>query len=133
MIDSSKIWVVDDDKEDQLMLAEYFSDIGIAERVEYFDNGRQAITRLESADQKAWPKLIVLDLNMPILNGTQTLLEIKRDLRLKEIPVIIFSTSENDNEKRKCLSFGALDYLVKPMGFEEGQHIARRFATYLNN
>ena len=115
------------------MLAEYFSEIGVAERVRYFDNGLKAIAQLEDLDSETLPKLIVLDLNMPILNGTQALLEIKRDARLKEIPVIIFSTSANHDEKRKCLSFGAQDYVVKPMGFEEGQKIAMKFAAFLDN
>jgi len=68
---------------------------------------------------------------MPILNGTQALRVLKRDSRFKQIPVIILSTSENDDEKRKCLSYGAVDYLVKPMTFDEGRDIVERFASYL--
>jgi len=126
------IFVVDDDKEDQLIMSEYFNDIGISDRVTFFDNGEVTINFLESnKDDSALPGLIVLDLNMPVLNGTQTLLYLKRDNRYKHIPVIIFSTSENENERRKCLSFGAVDYLVKPMNYEEGEAIVKRFASYL--
>jgi CheY-like chemotaxis protein len=128
-----EIFVVDDDKEDQLIMEEYFRDIGIADRVKFFDNGEVTINFLESSkDDSRLPGLIVLDLNMPVLNGTQTLLYLKRDARYKHIPVIIFSTSENENEKRKCLSFGAIDYLVKPMNYEEGEAIVKRFASYLD-
>ena len=127
-----EIFVVDDDKEDQLIMAEYFNDVGISDRVKFFDNGEVTINFLETSnDDASLPGLIVLDLNMPVLNGTQTLLYLKRDARYKHIPVIIFSTSENENEKRKCLSFGAVDYLVKPMNYEEGEAIVKRFASYL--
>ncbi len=129
----SSIFVVDDDKEDQLILGEYFREIGIADRVRFFDNGEITINFLENnGDTSSLPGLIVLDLNMPVLNGTQTLLYLKRDARYKHIPVIIFSTSENEDERRKCLSFGAVDYLVKPMSYEEGEAIVKRFASYLD-
>jgi CheY-like chemotaxis protein len=129
----SAIFVVDDDKEDQLIMADYFNEVGIGERVKYFENGEITINVLEeSGEDSSLPCLIVLDLNMPVLNGTQTLLYLKRDTRYKHIPVIIFSTSENEEERRKCLSFGAVDYLVKPMSYEEGEAIVKRFASYLD-
>lgn len=129
---SPLILVVDDDKEDQLILAEYFNDLGIGAKVKFLDNGEITINFLEDhKDDTTLPQLIVLDLNMPVLNGTQTLIYLKRDARYKHIPVIIFSTSENEDEKRKCLSFGAVDYLVKPMSYEEGEAIVKRFASYL--
>jgi len=127
------IFVVDDDKEDQLILTEYFKDVGIGDRVMFFDNGEVTINFLEeNKADLSLPALIVLDLNMPVLNGTQTLLYLKRDARYRHIPVIIFSTSENEDERRKCLAFGAVDYLVKPMSYDEGEAIVRRFASYLD-
>lgn len=133
MSQSSVILVVDDDKEDQLILQEYFMEAGIPGSVIYLDNGEVTITFLESIEKEdQLPRLIVLDLNMPVLNGTQTLLYIKRDPRLKKIPVIIFSTSENEDDRRKCLSYGAVDYLTKPMSYEEGQAIVKRFASFLD-
>jgi len=133
MTRAATIFVVDDDKEDQLILEQYFSDIGISSEVMYFENGESTINFLEAIlSGEELPKLIVLDLNMPVLNGTQTLLFLKRTVRYKHIPVIIFSTSENDDEKRKCLSYGAVDYLVKPMTWDEGQSIAKRLASYIS-
>lgn len=132
MAELSTIFVVDDDREDRQILHEYFEDIGVGDRVVYYENGEQAIAFLEAMeDMTKLPRLIVLDLNMPILNGTQALRLLKRDARFKHIPVIILSTSENDEEKRKCLSYGAIDYLVKPMSFDEGRVIVERFASYL--
>jgi CheY-like chemotaxis protein len=126
-----KILVVDDDKEDHMILHEYFSDVGIEKNVLFVDNGLRAIEYLESAEDRSLPRLIVLDLNMPLLNGSQTLLQLKQDVRLKNIPVIIYSTSESENEKRKCLSFGAIDYMVKPVTMEEGQKMVEKFKTFI--
>jgi CheY-like chemotaxis protein len=132
MISHQHILVVDDDQEDHLILLEYFKDCGKDKQVKFFRNGLEAINYLIDIPVDALlPKLIVLDLNMPILNGTQTLLEIKRNKRLKDIPVIIFSTSENENERRKCLSFGAEDYLVKPSTYSEGLKMIKKFTNYI--
>jgi len=127
-----QILVVDDDSEDQMILAEYFAEFGYERCIKFTSNGREAIDYLEKLDIVALPNLIVLDLNMPILNGTQTLLQIKSNKDLKNIPVIIFSTSANENEKRKCLSFGALDYLVKPSNYADGKALVQKFLSYIN-
>jgi CheY-like chemotaxis protein len=128
-----QILFVDDDPEDHLIMLEYFRDFGKADQIIFHKNGQEAIQYLEQlSDDDLLPNLIVLDLNMPILNGTQTLIQIKRNKRLKHIPVIIFSTSENENEKRKCLSIGALDYLVKPSSFAEGLKVIERFTSFIS-
>lgn len=127
-----KILVVDDDKEDHMILQEYFSDSNIDKEVVFVDNGVRALEYLEGiTEDNSLPKLIVLDLNMPLLNGTQTLLQLKQNIRFKNIPVIIYSTSESENEKRKCMSFGAIDYLVKPVTMEEGQRMVDKFKSFI--
>ncbi len=126
-----QIVVVDDDYEDHLILRDYFADAGKDQCVRFIDNGKKALDFLNQLPENELPNLIVLDLNMPILNGTQTLLKLKETPRLKNIPVIVFSTSENENEKRKCLSFGAVDYMVKPVGFDDGRMMVDKFMKYL--
>ena len=123
---------VDDDEEDHLILFEYFRDVGKEKQVKFIKNGQEALRYLNDIpDDAQLPRLIVLDLNMPILNGTQTLLQIKKNARLKNIPVVIFSTSENENEKRKCLSMGANEYLVKPTNYMDGVKLVEKFSSYL--
>ena len=127
------ILVVDDDKEDHLILQDYFSEIGLNDYLTYKENGKEALDFLESLPEQNLPDLIVLDLNMPILNGVQTLLQLKRSPRYKNIPVIIYSTSENENEKRKCLSYGALNYVVKPSTYDGGLAIVKYFGSFLGS
>ena len=127
-----KILVVDDDKEDHMILQEYFSESGIEKNVAFVENGLRALDYLQGIENdSSLPKLIVLDLNMPLLNGSQTLLQLKQNNRFKAIPVIIYSTSESENEKRKCLGFGAIDYLVKPVTMDEGQRMVDKFKTFI--
>lgn len=127
-----KILVGEDDFEDQLILEDYFRDNGLYDGVSFATNGKKVIEFLEKINPETdLPRLVILDLNMPILNGTQALYQIKQHPRFSSIPVIIYSTSNNEHEKRKCLSFGAEDYLVKPMTFDEGHEIVRRFIEYL--
>lgn len=127
-----RILVVDDDVEDHFILQDYFSEAQLEHSVGFRENGLQAIHYLESvSDDFQLPDLIILDLNMPIMNGTQTLINLKGIPRLRQIPIIIFSTSENETEKRKCLSLGAVDYMVKPHSLDECRAVIRRFSSFI--
>jgi CheY-like chemotaxis protein len=81
-------------------------------------------------EQNELPCLIVLDLNMPKMNGTETLSHIKKDERFKDIPVIIYSTSINPFEKEKCMRLGAHSYITKPITFEDGVSTAKTFHAF---
>jgi CheY-like chemotaxis protein len=121
------IMLVDDDPDDR----EEFSDVYLAqfpgEQLYFAENGEKAIEFLEDLfTRKAQLCLIVLDLNMPIMNGTQTLRKIKGDERFKEIPVVIYSTSINAVEREECFRLGAMDYLVKPSSFSDSVEIAKK-------
>lgn len=132
MMAERQILFVDDDEEDHLIMKQYFADLGKARNVIFIRNGSEALKHLaQISDDMLLPCLIVLDLNMPILNGTQTLLEMKRNKRLSQIPVMILSTSENENEKRKCLSLGAKEYLVKPSTYADGLKLVEKLSTYI--
>lgn len=127
-----KILIGEDDSEDQFILEEYFQEQGYKGIVAFERNGRKLLEFLSGIkDQDRLPELIVLDLNMPILNGTQTLFELKQDSRFSDIPVIVYSTSNNEHEKRKCMNFGAVDYLVKPITVEEGDKMVKKFLMFL--
>src|SRR5689334_9882179 len=113
-----RILVADDDIEDQEMLMEYFLGGGLSrEDVAFVTNGRAAIEFLQNHDPL--PGLVVLDLKMPVLDGQSTLVQIKDDFRLKKIPVVIYSTSSNDQDRRKCMVNGALEYFIKPSSYQE--------------
>src|SRR5688572_26558933 len=83
----------EDDIDDQEILEEIFSTVDTSLNLQFFNNGRKVISHLETADDNL-PCLIILDFNMPELNGAEILKILSKDHRLKEIPKIIWSTSD---------------------------------------
>ncbi|RYY90885.1 MAG: response regulator [Chitinophagaceae bacterium] len=125
---SFTILMADDDQDDQMILRDSIVDISTTAELQFAMNGEEAMTLLEQGYvQQRLPMLIVLDLNMPLMNGPQTLAAIKNDARFDSIPVIIYSTSINRLEKEKCLRLGAQAYWVKPISYQESRTIAQKF------
>jgi CheY-like chemotaxis protein len=134
MQQAHKILLVDDDPEDQSIIQDAFVDLGEANLVHYEENGELALQFLEKcylAD--ILPVLVILDLNMPKLNGTQTLQAIKKDDRFSKISVIVYSTTLNPLEKEKCLQLGAKDFVIKPLVYTESLSIAKYFKEMCEN
>jgi CheY-like chemotaxis protein len=128
MVSVKKILLADDDLEDQNIIEDGFQDAGAGGMVHYANNGEDALAYLEVAyGAGALPCLIILDLNMPRLNGTQTLKAIKKDLRFRDIPVYIYSTSLNPIEKDECLLMGAEGYIIKAVNYSECLKTAKFF------
>jgi CheY-like chemotaxis protein len=114
------ILIADDDQEDRYLLHTAFEEIGRSNDIFLVENGLQVFTYLDSSmEQTNMPSLIVLDLNMPILNGMETLLRLKAHDLYKDIPVIMFTTSVHEVEKEKCLAIGAADFIKKPARFQQ--------------
>lgn len=118
MNENKRILLVDDDEEDRMLIQEAFKEIGAPDAVHFETNGEDALAYLDRHSH-ALPHLIVLDLNMPRMNGTQTLRYLKSDERYKHITVIIYSTSMNPLEREACLDLGAHSYVVKPTLYQE--------------
>ena len=124
------ILMVDDDEEDCMLLSDAFEELGYGSCMHYEENGEEAIRYLEQClAGNTLPGMIVLDLNMPKLNGKQTLQHIKNVDALKAIPVIIYSTSLNPKEKEDCLAMGAHSYVIKPSSYKESVETASSFYT----
>jgi len=127
----SKILVADDDADDRAILQDAMAELNAGQVLCFAQNGEDVLRLLSkefNADYK--PALIILDLNMPKLNGTETLRRIKSDDRYKNVPVIIYSTSLNPMEKDKCMMLGAHSYITKPVSFKESMDTARSFLAF---
>ena len=124
-----KILMVDDDEEDRMLMQDTLIEIGAPEIAHYEDSGENALSYLENLAPNELPSLVVLDLNMPRLNGTQVLKMIKENDRLKDITVIIYSTSVNHIEKEETLKLGAHSYIVKPSSYQDCIEKAKYFQS----
>ena len=128
---TSKILYVDDDSDDCYFLGLSLSEAGTKADLICAGNGEEAIKYLNSVVSADLPSLIILDLNMPKLDGRQTLNYIKQQPHLAKIPVVILSTSENKTDKEACALLGATSYFKKPYHFEEYKDIINNFIPFL--
>lgn len=128
---SYKIMMIDDDAEDQWIVREALDQLNTGDVAKYVSNGQEALSILDHEFESGHtPNLIVLDLNMPLMNGTATLGRLKADSRFSDIPVIIYSTSINPFERDKCMALGAHSYITKPISIEESVQTAETFLAF---
>ena len=126
-----KILLVDDDREDRAIIDDALKLLGEGNIIWHAENGEQGLSLLETNyNLSSIPCLIVLDLNMPRMSGTQTLRIIKSDDRFRGIPVIIYSTSVNPLEREATLLLGAHSYITKPVSFNESMQTAKIFLEF---
>ena len=111
---SKSILFGEDDIDDEELLKELFSSVDNSFSLTFINNGKQVIDYLNELTDDRLPCLIILDYNMPQLNGADILKELKIHLRYKEIPKIIWSTSQTETYRSKCMELGANDYIIKP-------------------
>lgn len=123
------ILMVDDDEEDRLLLKDTFEELGYGDCVQYEENGEKALAYLQQCikEKKRLPCLMILDLNMPKLNGRQVLIKVKSEPLFQHIAVVIYSTSLNPVERDECLALGAHSYVVKPISYKESVAIVNQF------
>lgn len=115
--------VVEDSNEDFAALQRFLQRSPLEISVQRCVNGDQALAFLyrtgSYVDPQSAPRpgLIVLDLNLPGTDGREVLRQIKQDERLKTIPIVIFTTSNNPKDIEDCYQYGVNSYIVKPIDF----------------
>ncbi|HVG42010.1 MAG TPA: response regulator [Chitinophagaceae bacterium] len=107
------ILLVDDDQDDRLFMELSFKEIGWSKGVTYLTSGEAAIQYLNSVTPSKYPSLIVLDYNMPKMNGGTTLTYLKTHDQFKDIPVIIYSTGMTPTLRHQLITSGAASCFMK--------------------
>jgi CheY-like chemotaxis protein len=113
-----KILLIDDDMDDTLLFRKVVSDINHAIYFLSAQDGKEALEYLQSG-QPHLPDLIFLDLNMPRMNGKECLQLLKKDPLLKDIPVIIYTTSSLLKDKQETIAAGAICFITKPSSISD--------------
>lgn len=118
--------MADDDQDDTELFEEALRNIDT--HIEFYraTNGKELINQLFSIP--IHPEIIFLDINMPELDGWESLKTIKKDDRLKTIPVVMFSTSPAKFDGKKAIKAGALCYLEKPHSFVKLQDFLKKIS-----
>ncbi len=128
---SSKLILIgEDDIDDKEILEEIFLSIDPTIRLHFINNGQKLLLFLENADQEQLPCLIILDYNMPGLNGAEILKCLQPMKQLKNIPRLIWSTANVGNFKSTCMALGAADYFVKPSSLKDLEALINRMLSY---
>lgn len=120
----------EDDIDDEELLREVFTRIDPSFSLEFVNNGKNVITRLQEMEKYGMPCLIVLDYNMPTLNGAEILQELQQLKRFDPVPKIIWSTSDSATYKTICLQLGACDYVIKPSNMQGLTEVARYMLSF---
>ncbi|GAC1486653.1 MAG: response regulator [Flavisolibacter sp.] len=121
-----KLLIIDDDPDDIEFFLEAVQYLQKEIECEKVFNGEEALKKLRASNQL--PDYIFLDLNLPRINGKELLFELKHEKKLKNMPVIIFSTSGIEADIIETIKMGAKSFIIKPIRVEE---LARKIAEEL--
>ncbi len=121
----NKILLIEDSMSDAEMTIYALNQNNLANKVLHLRDGAAALDYLFAEGSYAGrniedvPKVILLDLKMPKVNGLEVLQRIREDERLKRIPVVMLTSSKEDPDIKRCYDLGVNSYVVKPLEFEE--------------
>ena len=113
---SPHVWIVDDDEDDQYLFAVAFQHFIPPIIVKQLGDGEDLLPALAHAE--CLPDLVILDLNMPRLNGFETLKLLRAGSAYQHLPVVVLSTSAQPQEKERALQLGANGFLTKPASLD---------------
>jgi len=127
------ILVAEDDADDRFLIQTAFEEKGYTDKLDLVENGVELISYLADNAKNNIPRIILLDLNMPKKDGRQVLRELKQHELFKRIPIVVFTTTKNENEISRCYDLGANTYIVKPTTFDELLFLVEQIHSYWQN
>ncbi|MCM4168189.1 Regulator of RpoS [Arenibacter antarcticus] len=125
------IMLADDDEDDCMFFQDALDELSLAVSLKTVNNGEALMNYLES-NLTNLPQLIFLDLNMPCKSGFECLIELKQNDMLKQLPVIIYSTSSNPEVMDELYNQGALYYIRKPAAFSKLKDVIKKAVSLIN-
>jgi len=123
------ILLVEDDQVDVKTVKRALKEIKVTNPVVNPENGEEALKYLRDPESEM-PCIILLDLNMPIMNGIEFLQVVKHDDLLKRIPVVVLTTSEEQQDKIHSFDLGVAGYMAKPVDYRKFVEVMRAIDAY---
>jgi CheY-like chemotaxis protein len=111
------ILLVEDDQVDVMNVQRAFNKSHIANPLRVAGNGVDALEQLRSGDVPLHRLLVLLDLNMPRMNGIEFLRELRSDVELRHLPVVVLTTSDDERDRIEAYHLNVAGYIVKPVTF----------------
>lgn len=112
-----------------MRVARALKEIHVANQIVHRENGEDALNYLRDESNNQ-PCLILMDLNMPVMNGIEFLQVVKKDERLRRIPVVVLTSSDDQQDKLNSFNLGAVGYVVKPISYRQFVEAMRSIDAY---
>ena len=129
MRNSKPILLVEDDQVDVMTVKRALKEIRVINRLDIVNDGEEALTFLKNTENEK-PGIILLDLNMPKMNGIEFLKIAKKDKGLKKIPVVVLTTSKGDQDKVDSFNLGVAGYMIKPVDYRKFVEVVKTINLY---
>ena len=132
---SVEILLIEDNPSDIKLALHAFKIHHLSSQVYVVRDGAEALEFLFCTDRYAErrieenPKLILLDLNLPLIDGIEVLRQLKSDLRTRHIPIVVMSTSNKESDLVQSYKLGANSYIVKPLDFAQFSEVVRQLGA----
>lgn len=125
--------LVEDDDDHAEVVRRTLSRERLNNEIDHVRNGAEALALLRKEGRYAnhpLPDIILLDLKMPVMDGHEVLAVLKKDARLRRIPVVIMTTSDAESDRERAYDLNANSYVVKPVDFERFRQLVRDLSLY---
>ncbi len=128
MNEQKTILIVEDDEVDVMTIKRAMKEIHVTNPVEVRWNGEEALDYLQG--ERELPGIVLLDLNMPRMNGMEFLQHVRSDERLKRIPVVVLTTSREEQDRFSSFNLGVAGYMIKPVDYLQFVEVIRAINLY---
>ncbi len=129
MRNSKPILLVEDDEVDTMTVQRAFKDLKVTNELVHRINGEEALKYLRAEDSQM-PCVVLLDLNMPKMNGVEFLKIAKNDKKLKKVPVVVLTTSKEEHDIVESFELSVAGYIVKPVDYKRFVEAIRAIDLY---
>ena len=127
-----RIIMIEDDEGHARLIEKNIRRAGISNDLTHFLDGTSALEYLFSNADNLGPMLVLLDLNLPDMSGTDVLAKIKGDERLHRTPVVVLTTTDDKTEIARCYDLGCNVYITKPVNYESFADAIRQLGFFLS-
>lgn len=133
------VLIAEDDPDDRMLIREAFEERCPNCRLHFVQDGEElmafigeSLSDAKSLSPSALPDMVLLDLNMPLKDGRESLIELRNNALFEQVPTVVMTTSESDEDKQFCLANGADDYLVKPSSYTKLLDVVESLQPYFS-
>ncbi|HTA61761.1 MAG TPA: response regulator [Bacteroidia bacterium] len=123
------ILLVEDDRIDAMTIVRAMKELNVTNSIVHVYNGLEALEYLKNLNKEK-PCIILLDLNMPKMNGIELLKVLKNDMSLKKLPVVVLTTSNAEKDKTESFNLSVAGYMLKPVDYKQFVDVIKDINLY---